>query len=64
MILEYAAQGEMYKKLQNEQKFDEPATAKYILQMANALGYLHKKNVIHRDIKPGKLIIYLRLLIY
>ncbi|KAJ1341307.1 hypothetical protein BSLG_004037 [Batrachochytrium salamandrivorans] len=53
LILEYAAQGEMYKKLQKLTRFSESVSAKYISQMANALAYLHRKHVIHRDIKPA-----------
>lgn len=33
--------------------FDERRTATYIGQLARALQYCHKKQVIHRDIKPG-----------
>jgi serine/threonine protein kinase len=32
----------------------------YIVQMANALAYLHRKHVIHRDIKPENLMLGLR----
>ena len=63
LILEYAAQGELYKVLQKKTKFEEGQAALYIKQMANALSYLHKKNVIHRDIKPGLIIINDRKLI-
>jgi aurora kinase len=41
--------------LQKAKKFDEGTSSKYILQMARALQYLHKKHVIHRDIKPGSI---------
>ncbi|KAI8928496.1 kinase-like domain-containing protein [Entophlyctis helioformis] len=57
LILEYAAQGEMYKHLRKEERFSEPRAAKYIAQMADALAYLHKKHVIHRDIKPENLLL-------
>ena len=57
MILEFAAQGELYKILRKAGKFSEPVASKYIAQMARALLYLHKKHVIHRDIKPENLLL-------
>ncbi|KAJ3245506.1 spindle assembly checkpoint kinase [Chytriomyces hyalinus] len=57
LILEYAAQGEMYKHLRKVETFAEDLAAKYIYQMADALRYLHKKHVIHRDIKPENLLV-------
>jgi len=62
LILEFAPRGEMYKALQKqpEGKFDEKRTAKYIYQMADALGYCHSKKVIHRDIKPENLLLDVR----
>ncbi|KAJ2721189.1 spindle assembly checkpoint kinase [Coemansia sp. Benny D115] len=57
LILEYAAEGEMYKLLQKQGSFSEPVAAKYIAQMASALEYLHSKHVIHRDIKPENLLL-------
>ena len=48
LILEFAPRGEMYKALQKQQdgKFDEKRTAKYIYQLADALDYCHGKKVI------------------
>ncbi|KAL0486232.1 aurora cAMP dependent protein kinase [Acrasis kona] len=57
IILEYAANGELYKKLQEEKTFDEIQAAKYIESLAKALKYCHEKDVIHRDIKPENLLL-------
>lgn len=60
LILEYAPNGEVYKILRKSGPFSEPVAAQYLMQMANALKYLHARNVIHRDIKPENLLIGLR----
>jgi serine/threonine protein kinase len=57
LILEFCVGGELYKKLQAEQKFDEKRSARMIVQMAHALEYCHSKNIIHRDIKPENLLL-------
>jgi len=58
LILEYAANGEIYKVLKKEKRFSEEKTSRYICQLASALEYCHKKNVIHRDIKPENLLLH------
>jgi serine/threonine protein kinase len=57
LILEYAAGGELYKKLKKAKRFDERQAAIYISELASALEYCHKKSVIHRDIKPENLLL-------
>ncbi|RKP21163.1 Pkinase-domain-containing protein [Rozella allomycis CSF55] len=57
LILEYAPKGELFKLLQITHKFSENVASRYIFQLANALRYLHGKNVIHRDIKPENILI-------
>lgn len=59
LILEYAPKGALYKELQSQpnKRFDEKRTAGYILSLADALNYLHERNVIHRDIKPENLLL-------
>lgn len=58
LILEYALGGELYKDLQAQpnKRYSETRTANYILQLWDALSYLHVKEVIHRDIKPENLL--------
>ncbi|KAG0223306.1 hypothetical protein BGX31_008571 [Mortierella sp. GBA43] len=57
LVLEYAQQGELYKKLKKMKKFPEWQASKYIYELATALSYLHRKHVIHRDIKPENLLL-------
>ncbi|KAI0503679.1 hypothetical protein KFK09_014614 [Dendrobium nobile] len=57
LVLEYAAQGELYKLLKNLLRFSEKRAATYVASLAKALAYCHKKHVIHRDIKPENLLL-------
>ncbi|PWY74591.1 kinase-like protein [Aspergillus sclerotioniger CBS 115572] len=57
LILEYAGKGELYNHLQRENRFPEWMAAQYIAQMASALRYLHRKHVIHRDVKPENILV-------
>ena len=57
LILEYATGGELFKKLRNAHHFDAKTATKYILQMCDAVSYIHSKHVIHRDIKPENILI-------
>lgn len=57
LILEYAANGEVYKRLQQEKHFSIEQTKKWIRQVALALKYCHDRHVIHRDIKPENLLL-------
>jgi len=57
IILEYACFGELYKKLKKAGRLNERTAATYMFQIADALSYLHSKQVIHRDIKPENLLL-------
>jgi len=60
LILEYAAQGELFKELQKKGRFEPRQAAEYIETLAGALDYCHRKHVIHRDIKPENILIGLK----
>ncbi|KAK5994147.1 Serine/threonine-protein kinase ark1 [Cladobotryum mycophilum] len=57
LVLEYAPGGELFKSLQREGRFSEAKAANYAAQVAQALYYLHRKNIIHRDIKPENILV-------
>ncbi|GAB9470301.1 Aur protein kinase [Globisporangium polare] len=57
LIIEYAPQGELYKKLMKAGRFTEKQSALYTQEIARALIYMHSKHVIHRDIKPENLLV-------
>lgn len=59
LILEYAPKGTLFHLLQTQPKkqLSESTSAWYVRSLADALLYLHKRDVIHRDIKPENLLL-------
>lgn len=57
IVLEYAPNGELFKILREQDRFDELTTAKYIVKISEAISYCHSKHVIHRDIKPENILV-------
>jgi len=57
LILEYAAKGELYRRLQAAGRFSEREAATHVAQLARALRHLHSRGVLHRDIKPENLLL-------
>ncbi|KAI7886119.1 kinase-like protein [Lichtheimia hyalospora FSU 10163] len=57
IVLEYAEKGALNNMIQEHGCLSEPSAAKLMLQVINALKYLHALRVIHRDIKPENLLV-------
>ncbi|CAJ0573622.1 unnamed protein product, partial [Mesorhabditis spiculigera] len=57
IVLEFCRGGDLYGKLKQQIKLDQPTTAKYVAQLSSALDFCHERNVIHRDVKPENVLI-------
>jgi hypothetical protein len=57
IVLEYASGGDIFYHLQREKRFSEMRTRFYAAEIVAAIGSLHKKNIIYRDLKPENLLL-------
>jgi len=51
IILEYATNGSLYDLIRRKKECSEKQGFVFFLQTALGIDYLHKKGIIHRDIK-------------
>lgn len=60
--------GELYKILMQEKRFPEPIVKFYIAQIVMAIGHLHSKGIMHRDLKLENVLVsesgYLKIIDY
>lgn len=49
--------GELFWHLRKSQKFDEKRACFYAAQLAQAMGTLHSKGIIYRDLKPENVLL-------
>ena len=57
LILEYAPQGELYRKLQKLGRFKDDQAANYMYQAIDAVDFCHRNKVMHRDLKPENILV-------
>ncbi|CAO3638098.1 unnamed protein product [Mucor fragilis] len=57
LVLEYAGDSDLYTCLESFKRFSEAETVNYILEIADALTYMHRLGVFHRDIKLENILI-------
>ena len=50
-VMPFIRGGELYKVFQKEKRFKENVVKFYAAQITIALGYLHMKGIVHRDLK-------------
>lgn len=56
IIFELLSGGELFSRIQKNGHLNEGTARKYFKQIVDAVMYMHAKGIIHKDLKPGKII--------
>ncbi|CZR54992.1 related to serine/threonine-protein kinase KIN4 [Phialocephala subalpina] len=57
LILEYASGGELFDYILNHRYLKDQAARRLFAQLVSGVGYLHKKGIVHRDLKLENLLL-------
>lgn len=57
IILEYASGGELFDYILNHRYLKDNAARRLFAQLISGVGYLHKKGIVHRDLKLENLLL-------
>lgn len=57
IVLEYAPCGELFNYILNQRYLKDNHAKRLFAQLVSAVGYLHKKGIIHRDLKLENLLL-------
>ena len=55
LCMELCTGGELFKKIEKENKINESIAAKYMIKLISALQHCHSQGIVHRDIKPDNI---------
>ena len=57
IILEYASGGELFDYILNHRYLKDPSARRLFAQLVSGVGYLHRKGIVHRDLKLENLLL-------
>lgn len=57
--LEYMPDGDLFDYMKTNKVLDEYNCASVVFCLASALAYMHSQNIVHRDVKPENLLVYM-----
>ncbi len=57
LVMNYCEEGSLMRRLVNKHTFTENELANILKQIGNALDYVHKSGLCHKDIKPENILI-------
>jgi len=56
LVLELVKGGELYDKIVDDGEYSEDEAKEIVLQILNAVEYLHENGIAHRDLKPENIL--------
>lgn len=57
LVMELVRGGDLFDAISTATKYTEKDASRMILNLTSALKYLHKLNIVHRDVKPENLLV-------
>jgi serine/threonine protein kinase len=57
LVMPFVEGGTLLDRIRRYKKFNLQTTNQYLQQVADALDYAHRRNIVHRDVKPHNILI-------
>ena len=56
LVMELVTGGELFDRIVSKGSYTEADAAGVLLQLCDALNYMHEKKIVHRDLKPENIL--------
>uniref|UniRef100_A0A8C6PQQ4 Doublecortin-like kinase 3 n=1 Tax=Nothobranchius furzeri TaxID=105023 RepID=A0A8C6PQQ4_NOTFU len=61
LVMELVGGGDLFEAISDRGRFSEAEAGLMVLDVSDALSYIHSKSIVHRDLKPENLLVGVRL---